>query len=317
MKHSLRTVKMPSDKIQSTLDKHFSKTYPDGFHGYRGAKYTENSLFINPQKLTRTSKDTNNLYYVLMDNLPSYKNYPSRSKSIIFSNNKSYTELYGTHTFQVFPSNYAKIAVAEIKNDFIKFTYAFRVFELYDTTSLVSNLARGLNVLYTTHPHLNELKNIYDTNNIPQLKEWIVDMSSLLMTSLPSSDGFYKDVPRTLEFLQKINNTDYKQYIQPLLYLYGNDISYRHHIVLPYTFGEQSFMSTFLLLLETQGRILNILDDLFNPTKNDIQLMDVSQAKRLMSDPKIYELWTDSLCYLVRTKQDDINERVNYKDFYK
>jgi len=77
MEHNLRTVKMPPDKIQSTLDKHFSKTYPDGFHGYRGAKYTENSLFINPQKLTRTSKDTNNLYYVLMDNLPSYKNYPS------------------------------------------------------------------------------------------------------------------------------------------------------------------------------------------------------------------------------------------------
>jgi len=337
MKHNLRTVKMPDDKIKPTLDKHFSKTYPNGFHGYRGAGYTESNLFLNPQKLARTSKDSNNLYYVLMDTLPSYKDYPSRSKSIIFTNKEPEARKYHPRIFQVFPSNYAKLAVANAKDEFISLPYAFSVFGTYTFSSMISDLVISLASLYLLRPHLDELKRIYESGNMAHLREWIEDVQAVLSKSPIRSNEFFRDKTQALDFLQTINNTDYTKYIKCLSFLYGKDISYYHNIVLPYNFGSPRFMSNLISLLEYEGPIMDILDDAFNPKKNNIRLMNVSEATSIMKDTQTYEIWTDSLCFLDVYKAGDgddvddeepelynnpehgdkIEESVNYKDFYK
>ena len=320
MQHNLRTVKMPPNKIKLTLDKHFSKTYPHGFYGYRGAGYTENELFLNPQKLARTSKDINNLYYVLMDTLPSYKNYPSRSKSIIFTNRESEALKYDDRIFQVFPSNYAKLAVAELKDGFIDTPYAYSVFDTYPIrfNILISDLAITLASLYLLRPHLDELKRIYENYYISQLKEWIEDMQAVISKSTIRSNDFFRNQPEVLGFLQTINNTDYKKYIECLSFLYGKEILIKHSITLPYNFGSKKIMSNLLSLLEYEGPIMDILDDAFNPVKNNIRLMNVSQAIELMNESKTYEIWTDSLCFLQKSRHDDtIDEYISYKDFYK
>jgi hypothetical protein len=330
MKHNLRTVKMPDDKIKPTLDKHFSKTYPNGFHGYRGAGYTESNLFLNPQKLARTSKDSNNLYYVLMDTLPSYKDYPSRSKSLIFTNKEEEARKYNPIIFQVYPSNYAKLAVADAKDEFISLPYAFSVFGTYTFSSMISDLVISLASLYLLRPHLDELKRIYESGNMTHLREWIEDMQAVLSKSQVRSNEFFRDKTQALDFLQTINNTDYTKYIKCLSFLYGKDISYYHNIVLPYNFGSPRFMSNLISLLEYEGPIMDILDDAFNPKKNNIRLMNVSEATSLMKDTKTYEIWTDSLCFLKMDESDEepdtyndpehddtIDESVNYKDFYK
>lgn len=330
MKHNLRTVKMPDDKIKPTLDKHFSKTYPNGFHGYRGAGYTESNLFLNPQKLARTSKDSNNLYYVLLDTLPSYKDYPSRSKSIIFTNKQQEARKYNPITFQVYPSNYAKLAVAEAKDEFISLPYAFSVFGTYTFSSMISDLVISLASLYLIRPHLDELKRIYESGNMTHLREWIEDMQAVLSKSTIRSNDFYRNPPDVLNFLQAINNTDYKKYIKCMSFLYGKDIAYYHNITLPYNFGPSRFMANLLSLLEYEGPIMDILDDAFDPKKNNIRLMNVSEATSIMQDTKTYEIWTDSLCFLKMDESyeepdtyndpehgDTIDESVNYKDFYK
>jgi len=331
MKHNLRTVKMPDDKIKPTLDKHFSKTYPNGFHGYRGAGYTESNLFLNPQKLARTSKDSNNLYYVLLDTLPSYKGYPSRSKSLIFTNKQQEARKYNPIIFQVYPSNYAKLAVAEAKDEFISLPYAFSVFGTYTFSSMISDLVISLASLYLIIPHLDELKSIYESGDMKKLKEWILEFSyGTLSGSRFRSNDFFRNPPEVLNFLQTINNTDYKKYIKCLSFLYGKDISYHHGIVLPYNFGPARFMANLLSLLEYEGPIMDILDDAFDPKKNNIRLMNVSEATSIMKDTKTYEIWTDSLCFLKMDESDEepdtyddpehgdtIDESVNYKDFYK
>lgn len=331
MKHNLRTVKMPDDKIKPTLDKHFSKTYPNGFHGYRGAGYTESNLFLNPQKLARTSKDSNNLYYVLLDTLPSYKGYPSRSKSLIFTNKQQEARKYNPIIFQVYPSNYAKLAVAEAKDEFISLPYAFSVLGTYSFSAMISDLVISLASLYLIIPHLDELKSIYESGDMKKLKEWILEFSyGTLSGSRFRSNDFFRNPPEVLNFLQTINNTDYKKYIKCLSFLYGKDISYHHGIVLPYNFGPARFMANLLSLLEYEGPIMDILDDAFDPKKNNIRLMNVSEATSIMKDTKTYEIWTDSLCFLKMDESDEepdtyddpehgdtIDESVNYKDFYK
>ena len=327
---------MPDDKIKPTLDKHFSKTYPNGFHGYRGAGYTESNLFLNPQKLARTSKDSNNLYYVLLDTLPSYKGYPSRSKSLIFTNKQQEARKYSPNRyspiiFQVYPSNYAKLAVAEAKDEFISLPYAYSVLGTYSFSAMISDLVISLASLYLIIPHLDELKSIYESGDMKKLKEWILEFSyGTLSGSRFRSNDFFRNPPEVLNFLQTINNTDYKKYIKCLSFLYGKDISYYHGIVLPYNFGPAKFMANLLSLLEYEGPIMDILDDAFDPKKNNIRLMNVSEATSLMKDTKTYEIWTDSLCFLKMDESDQetdtyndpehgdaIDESVNYKDFYK
>ena len=316
---------MPDDKIKPTLDKHFSKTYPNGFHGYRGAGYTESNLFLNPQKLARTSKDSNNLYYVLMDTLPSYKGYPSRSKSLIFTNKQQEARKYNPRIFQVYPSNYAKLAVAEAKDEFISLPYTFSVLGTYTFSSMISDLVISLASLYLLRPHLDELKRIYESGDMKELKEWIVEFSEGSLSGSPiRSNEFFRDKTQALNFLQAINNTDYKKYIKCLSFLYGKDIEYYHNITLPYNFGPSRFMANLLSLLEYEGPIMDILDDAFDPKKNNIRLMNVSEATSIMKDTKTYEIWTDSLCFLDVYKEDDgeddgeeVEESVNYKDFYK
>lgn len=85
------------------------------FRGIRGsAAYPY--WVVSPSKSYRTSKNTNNFYTGLIDKLPSWSDYPKRSRSIICS-----TKEYGARSFgnvlRVFPQNGAKIGICN-NNDF-------------------------------------------------------------------------------------------------------------------------------------------------------------------------------------------------------
>ena len=78
--------------------------------------------YIDPTKSIRKSQYAiNNYYTVLLDELlPSWKNMPKRSKSVICTNNADKSNRYG-QTFVVFPYNGSKIGIC--KNEDIWFSF--------------------------------------------------------------------------------------------------------------------------------------------------------------------------------------------------
>lgn len=79
-------------------------------HIYRGLRHRDDYLFIKPSSYNRVSANTNNYYTILFDNLPSWKDYPKRSKSIIGTVNYYTAEFYGT-IYRVIPKDGSKIGV--------------------------------------------------------------------------------------------------------------------------------------------------------------------------------------------------------------
>lgn len=82
---------------------------------YRGVKVKEKKpiFFISPSKVERPSKNTTNFCTAILSCLPSWKDYPKRSRSIICSFDKGYAfgYSYGGNDTIVLPKNGAKIGV--------------------------------------------------------------------------------------------------------------------------------------------------------------------------------------------------------------
>jgi hypothetical protein len=113
--------KIDSNKIEMVKNKLFNVARLDPVKFWRSSRYDYNPPFINPQKIKRSSKDTFNLYYIIMDTFPSWKDYPSRSKSVIFTNSYSVADEYTGTIHRVYPANNAKIAWARYVEGFIEF----------------------------------------------------------------------------------------------------------------------------------------------------------------------------------------------------
>jgi hypothetical protein len=79
---------------------------------YRGVKsHSMNFALVDPTKGSpRISANTDNYYTLLIDNLPAWRAYPKRSKSIICSTSLSIADSYGT-VYRVYPFNNAIIGV--------------------------------------------------------------------------------------------------------------------------------------------------------------------------------------------------------------
>jgi hypothetical protein len=87
-------------------------TYKKREFYFRGiTDFSQKFGFIKPKNFERVSRNTDNYYTLLMDNLPSWKSFPKRSKSIVFSNDVEMGSSYG-NTYILFPKNGAKIGRA-------------------------------------------------------------------------------------------------------------------------------------------------------------------------------------------------------------
>lgn len=81
---------------------------------YRGiGNFETDFAIVRPSQYTRMSKNTLNAYTLLLDNLPEWKEYPKRSKSIIATTAYGRAADYaaGGPVYIVFPENGAKIGV--------------------------------------------------------------------------------------------------------------------------------------------------------------------------------------------------------------
>ena len=83
---------------------------------YRGAKSRgvgDGPMFVDTMTGSkRESANTKSYVGILMDNLPSWKDYPKRSRSLICTNDPSYAANYGS-IYRVFPVNGTKVGVCQ------------------------------------------------------------------------------------------------------------------------------------------------------------------------------------------------------------
>lgn len=98
--------------LLNNCERSFSNAIKKGgllFRGFRKLPGLEGQcVVINPSTGKRTSKDTSNLYQLMMDESEIFKDYPSRSKSLICATSSEYTTMYG-ETYVVVPKDNAKV----------------------------------------------------------------------------------------------------------------------------------------------------------------------------------------------------------------
>jgi len=102
---------------------------------------------IDPKKSKekRRSRNTSNYYTLIMDNSPSWKEYPKRSESVICSINASCGK-NSPHIFRVFPKNGSKIGVcndSDLWKSFRNLSYALSMNEINDVLNGLANI--GMN----------------------------------------------------------------------------------------------------------------------------------------------------------------------------
>jgi hypothetical protein len=88
---------------------------------YRNVKkFYDNYGYVDPSKSTRKSANTSNHYTLMMDNLPEWKAFPKRSKSVICITNLEFRYI-------VLPKNGAKIAVCPNSDIWVSFGNIFLI----------------------------------------------------------------------------------------------------------------------------------------------------------------------------------------------
>jgi hypothetical protein len=104
-------------------------TYKKGRYYFRGiTDFSQKFGLVKPKNFERVSRNTDNYYTLLMDNLPSWKSFPKRSKSIIFTSDKEMGASYG-NSYILFPKNGAKIGKAPDQDIWYSFVDLGRKFD--------------------------------------------------------------------------------------------------------------------------------------------------------------------------------------------
>jgi len=154
---------------------------------YRGKHGTSSDYqLVTPGKGTqRMSRNTRNYYTLLMDNLPAWKFYPKRSRSIVCSTNKYKANEYGT-LYVVLPYNKAKIGVC-LQEDIWDSSY-----ENFNINLMEFNIfLQGLLTASTKQNNINFDKNWKSLTNIFKDSE----------ARIQSLSWYYKD---NNQFVKKI-----------------------------------------------------------------------------------------------------------------
>lgn len=116
--------RVAQNKAMQMIDEHckvgFAAAMKTGGFLYRGDKNMSQSFsLIDTTNAVRTSRDSNNLYQLMMDTSPHLKEFPSRTSSLICSASANTAEQYGGGEFNIIiPFDGVDIAFAENVRDF-------------------------------------------------------------------------------------------------------------------------------------------------------------------------------------------------------
>ncbi len=157
-----RTETIDDDKALEFLSNRCQDSIHQNWKMYRGMSGINSNKFyyVNPINFTRKSANAvDNYYTLLIDNLPEWKDYPKRAKSIVCASNRSQADGYGIPC-RVFPVDNANVGVCPT----VDLWFSFEKYGI-DILSTFNAMFHGLIVNVLKKPVPNtwaELKKIFE-----------------------------------------------------------------------------------------------------------------------------------------------------------
>ena len=235
---------------------------------YRGLRYFNKTYaLVKPSNTERTSKNTKNIYTALMDCLPSWHDYPKRSRSIICSSSTDYADKYtGPRVkysnsdrigslYCILPKNGGRIGICpddDIWNSFPIVNMRWQTDHMDGFNRLFAKIFYDLyansNVSYMNLKHRRDI----DEMNGDEMKQFLEEAEKELT-----------DIESALEHIEnKVIVSDIR----------NNKLK-----------GKKTWTEYF--------------DGLLNPKKNGFTLQTIEEYSVAKSSE--YEVWTDSDCLMI------------------
>lgn len=196
-------------------NKYCSNFDPDRHFMFRGVSKANTPYFhVDPTKYKRTSFSTKNFYTLIIDNSSAWKKYPDRSQSLICTNSRAHTILYG-ETYAVIPYDGSDIAIAPTS-------------DIWNSFDEINDMVRDAPSLPTLNETLDELSRIIfgqelpDKNNfvfkmaLDQLGKRILDDNIFSDYDLSSSD-YGRIIPRVVDKFKKSGEKSMYDFLEKLL----------------------------------------------------------------------------------------------------
>ena len=181
-----RSKKMDTDKALEWAEKYAKKALDNARKGniiYRGSNAGFDALIVSPSQSKKPRKSAyvgSNYYTLLMDNLPSWKQYPKRSQSIICTTDINKSDDYG-EIYIVLPKDGSRIGVCSDGDIFDSFRYLFREVRMFSMRAFSKSMVELSSLLglgksdYSWKGMIKMFKTI-DTLGSMATNEWYSDL---------------------------------------------------------------------------------------------------------------------------------------------
>lgn len=255
------------------------------YRGRQSNKEKTKLLYAEPAKEPRRSANTSNYYTVLIDSiLPSWKNFPNRSKSFICSTRFNTAHQYGD-VYRMYPVGDPIIALCPSEDIWDSFNYCENLDEFNNGFEYIQDLLGCIasdseNDILETIDKLDKLwkygksaKN-YKNDEIDESFKQLYKKLTNINNDITFSDKRFNNATTFISFI-----------INTLMPSCNIEISIRSH-------------DTFY----------KWLDWVMNPEFNGFELIHLSEFTDVYSN-KSREIWFSEKTYLVLTDADTVNKR--------
>lgn len=251
------------EAIDKARQRHFS---------YRGYKGDAPYYSIDPSTRERVSGA--NLYNALVSILPSWKDYPPRQKSVVFTNNREAATTYGS-AYWLFPFDGAKIAYCEGEDCWFEFSNVNHRMKSPGAIDMMMNRY----AIFIAKAALAKRQSVQTG-----LTQFV-----LSKTFRHFNDRLYT-LSNTHTFLKELNR------MTPAILKYSKML-----IASPIGMDDFFFVIARDILGNFNGDWIKYFDDLLNPESNKMHLTTIPDINEV---PQSREMWTDSKCVLVNYFKD-------------
>lgn len=246
---------------------------------YRGVESTSNYMFVQPSKYERQSANTElNYYTLLFDNLPSWKQYPKRSRSIICATGLEITSDYG-NTYRVFLKTGSKLGICPERD-------IWESFENFDRLEDFNYILKGI------------FKNVNGCHKDPYTYEQLEKNFSLI-------DKFKLDLFNDVRDMDREDREDSEEEYKAEGELDLGEVVERAIELATEIFDAniQDIRGTFFSdFLKSKKPFLKYLEDILKPSPNGFELQKIDIG---MSLPHGNEVWSDGDAVLVLDEETD------------
>jgi len=193
-------VKLIKSGVYDDAIKGFDKKQGILFRGVMGSKYTSYTIIDPTKGRLRRSANTSNEYTLLVDNLPEWKDYPKRGRSLICTTDEYYATGFGDVRI-ILPVNGAKLGVCKGGDFWDSFTLIFPELRATEMDSFNKRLQEIIGMDFDKNwPTLRKQINRFDKDELDFYVsgQWrsLIDKHGSLMKSLkyildPKNNEFY------------------------------------------------------------------------------------------------------------------------------